>query len=73
MRLDPIGYGEEERAIGAIVVKSTPGGILTLDIGPADGAPLIRVELTTSESAQLSRMLQRVVSTGEETVIFAED
>ncbi len=58
------------RSIGAAVVRSLPGGI-TLDLGPADGAPQFRLSLTQPEAMQLSRALQLVASgkTNEEVII----
>ena len=73
MRLDPVGYDEEERVIGAIVVRATSEGRLTIDLGPADGAPLVQIELTNAEARNVANALHHAQETGEESVIIADN
>ncbi len=64
--------GEVKRDIGAVVARSTTGGV-TLELGPADGPPHLRLVLTGSEATRLCATLQAIANgRGEEVMIVDE-
>lgn len=65
--------GEHGREIGAIVARTRAAGGVELDIGPADGSPLLRFTLTSSEAARLMATVQAVINGRREEIMLAED
>ncbi len=65
--------GEAGRAIGAAVVRANPAGGLALEIGPADGLPLIRFQLSATEAARLAAALQTVSNGRGEEIVMGDD
>ena len=59
------------RPIGAIVVGRY-GDDVTLDSGPADGAPIVRMRLTRAQALQLSANLRAVAHGRDEEVLLNE-
>ena len=50
--------GEEaSRIVGAVVVKSMPNGEIQVDLGPADGAPNLRLVMSQDEAFELGSAL----------------
>ena len=79
MRLEllaPLGpepaEGEVKRGVGAVVARATPAGGLALEVGPADGAPLLRLVMSTSEASRLGATLQAVVNGRDEEIMITE-
>ena len=75
MRLELLGGRGDDaaREVGAAVVRSNPGGGMVLELGPADGPPQIRLNLSTEEATRLTGALHAVASgRGEEIVIVDE-
>jgi hypothetical protein len=60
---------ELPRSVGAAVVRATEGGVV-LDLGPADGAPQVRISLTEDEATRLSRALQAVANGKDEEILI---
>lgn len=65
--------GEGGRAIGAAVVRATPAGGLALEVGPADGPPLVRFHLSPAEASRLAAALQAVSSNRGEEIVMSDD
>jgi hypothetical protein len=72
VRLEFIDGDASVRPIGAAVVKPDGTG-LAIELGPADGAPLVRLHLTASEVAQLGAALKTVIKDREEAILLVED
>lgn len=65
--------GEAGRAIGAAVVRANPAGGLALEVGPADGPPLVRFQFSAGEAARLAAVLQSVVNGRGEEIVMGDD
>ncbi len=63
---------DESWAIGAIVVTKDAGEI-AIDVGPADGPPMLRMRLSRSQALQLSANLRAVANGRDEEVLLAEE
>lgn len=73
MRLDILD-SDETRVVGAIVVaKTRDNSDITIDAGPADGLPLVRLTLTRTQALQLSANLRAVANGGDEEVLLGEE
>jgi hypothetical protein len=59
------------RPIGAIVVGRV-GDDVTIDAGPADGAPMVRLRLSRAQALQLSSNLRAVANGRDEEVLLNE-
>ena len=57
--------------IGAAVLRHTPGGSISLELGPADGPARVRLTLNPEEAHRLAAGLRRVMDNGGETVVMA--
>ena len=66
------GSGEVRRDIGAAVVRGNPSGGVVLELGPADGAPQLRLHLTVAEASRLSAVLHTVATNGGEGVLLVD-
>lgn len=78
MRMDVLNTlsaddGEAGRAIGAAVVRANPAGGLALEIGPADGLPLVRFQLSAAEATRLTAALQAVSNGRGEEIVMSDD
>lgn len=71
MRLELMDQEENQRNIGAIVVTKD-GADVSIDAGPADGLPLIRLKLSRAEALQLSANLRAVANGRDEEVLLGE-
>jgi hypothetical protein len=72
MRLDLFDGEESSRVIGAAVVRPSSAGEVLLDIGPADGAPIVRLGLNHSEAVQLGKAMLQAANDGQETVLIVD-
>ncbi len=78
MRMDVLAAlgaddGDGGREIGALVARSTPTGGLSLDIGPADGPPLVRFAFTLAEATRLLAAVEAVINGRDEEILMADD
>lgn len=80
MRLDVLvalgpeaGDAKVKREIGAVVARAAPGGGLTVEIGPADGAPLLRIGLSKPEAQRLCNTLEAIIKGRDEEIMITED
>lgn len=64
---------EVKRDVGAVVARGTPGikGVV-LELGPADGAPLMRLVLSASDATRLAAMLHRMATDGGEEILIPD-
>jgi hypothetical protein len=62
---------DSQRAIGAIVVTQE-GGEISIDAGPADGLPLVRLKISRQEALKLSANLRAVANGRNEEVLLDE-
>jgi hypothetical protein len=72
MRLEFIDDDPIVRPIGAAVVRPDTTGVV-VELGPADGPPLARLQLTKDEVTQLGNALKAVVNGRSEAIILVED
>jgi hypothetical protein len=80
MRLDvlvPLGpestEAEDKREIGAVVARASPAGGLTVEFGPADGAPILRLGLSKAETQRLCITLEAIINGRDEEIMITED
>jgi hypothetical protein len=73
MRLETVDGEETSRIIGAVVVRSNAGGDVIVDIGPADGPPLVRVRMDNDEAQEFSTAIKGVADGGDEAVLLVDD
>jgi hypothetical protein len=71
MRLELMDQEDNPRTIGAIVVTKD-GSDVSIDAGPADGLPLIRLKLSRAEALQLSANLRAVANGRDEEVLLGD-
>lgn len=64
--------GEVKRDVRAVVVRAASGGVV-LELGPADGAPHLRLVLTMAEGQRLSATLQAIANGGQEEILITND
>ena len=70
MKLELIDGEETVRLIGAVVVKSLVNGEIQVDLGPADGAPNVRIVMSRDEAFELGSALHGLDG---ERVILVDD
>lgn len=70
MKLEMLDGDESIRVIGAVVVKSISSGEIHVDLGPADGAPHVRLAMSRDEAFELGSALHGVEG---ERVILVDD
>jgi hypothetical protein len=63
--------GEVKQDIGAVVARATPGGIV-LELGPADGAPHLRLVLSATEALRLAATIHGIANGGGEEILIAD-
>jgi hypothetical protein len=73
MRLVPFGEDQPAQSMGAAVVRAAPDGGVIVEFGPADGAPIIVLEMTRTEALQMSDMIRAVANGGSEGIILAAE
>ncbi|CAN5643170.1 hypothetical protein BH23CHL5_BH23CHL5_11110 [soil metagenome] len=73
MLLDPMDGGEVSRVIGAVVIRSLKTGEVLIDLGPADGPPLVRLRLDRSQAIDFATGVNNVAETGGEKVLLMDD
>jgi len=70
VRLELFDGEETARVIGAVVVKSLVDGEIQVDLGPADGAPTVRIVMSRDEAFELGSALHGI---DDERVILVDD
>ena len=70
MKLELFDGEETSRVIGAVVVKAHVTGEIQIDLGPADGAPTIRIVMSRDEAFELGSALHSIDG---ERVILVDD
>lgn len=70
MKIEMLDGEETVRLIGAVVVKAGPNGDIRVDLGPADGAPNIRIVMSRDEAFELGSALHGLDG---ERVILVDD
>jgi hypothetical protein len=71
MRIEVQDQAEIQRTIGAIVVTQD-GGDISIDAGPADGLPIVRLKISRQEALKLSASLRAVANGRDEEVLLDE-
>lgn len=66
----PAEDGEGGREVGALVVRRHPAGGVTMELGGADGPPLVRFHLASAEATRLCSALESVVNGGDEELLI---
>lgn len=65
--------GEVKRDVGAVVARGAPAGQgVVLELGPADGAPLLRLVLSGSEATRLAATMHRMAMDGGEEILIPD-
>jgi hypothetical protein len=72
MRLELLDHEDSQRTIGAIVVTKDGTETVSIDAGPADGLPLVRIKLSRAQALQLSANLRAVANGRDEEVLLAD-
>ena len=73
MRLEQRDGEETVRPVGAAVVRAVGGSDVVLELGPADGPPLMRLRMSHTEAMRLATAVQAVAHSGGESVLIVED
>lgn len=63
---------EVRREIGAVVARTSPSGGLTIEFGPADGAPLLRLGLSKAEASRLRGALDAIITGRTEEIVITD-
>jgi hypothetical protein len=62
--------GEGGREIGGMVARAHPAGGVTIEIGAADGPPIVRFHFSVQEAHRLGAALQSVANGGGEEILL---
>jgi hypothetical protein len=73
MRLEQRDGEETNRPVGAAVVRTVGGGDVVLELGPADGPPMMRLKMSATEAMRLAAAVQAVAHGGGESILIVED
>ncbi|MEA2525673.1 MAG: hypothetical protein QOF01_1971 [Thermomicrobiales bacterium] len=73
MRLERLGGEEAGREVGAAVVRAVGAREIVLELGPADGPPLVRLTMSHTEAMRLTSAAQTVVQSGGESILIVDD
>ncbi len=73
MRLEFNDGEETTRVVGAVVIRSTTTGDVTVDFGPADGPPLVQIHMDADQARQLAISIRNAIDNGGETVLIVDD
>ncbi len=78
MRMDVLtalsaGDGDGGREVGALVARATPTGGVAVEVGPADGPPLVRFAFTVAEATRLLAAVEAVINGRDEEILMADD
>lgn len=65
--------GEHGREVGAVVARATPTGGVALEIGPADGPPVVRFGFTSAEATRICTALEAVINGRDEEIVMTDD
>ena len=69
----PADDGEGGREIGALVARPHPAGGVTVEVGAADGPPVVRFQFSSAEVTRLCQALQQAVNGGGESILLNDD
>ncbi len=72
VRQEPVN-GEVVWDVGAAVARTSPGGGVMLELGPADGPPHLRLSLSSAEALRLASTVQGVAANGGEEILIVDD
>ena len=64
--------GELRREIGALVARSTPQGGVAVELGPADGAPMLRLVVSATEANRLMATIQAILNGRDEEIMLTD-
>ena len=75
MRMDvlvnlPAEDGEGGREVAALVVRPHPAGGVTMELGGADGPPMVRFHLPSAEAARMCAAVEAVLAGGGEAILI---
>jgi hypothetical protein len=73
MHLQRLDGDDSGRPVGAAVVRSLASGDIVLELGAADGPPVVRLTLSRSEAMRLIGATQDVLQSGGEEILMADD
>lgn len=73
MKIERFDGEENVRPVGAAVVRAVANGMITLDLGPADGPTLFRVRMSLGEATRLTTSIRDVIANGRESVLILDD
>jgi hypothetical protein len=73
MRLQRLDGDESSRPVGAAVVRGLASGEIVLELGAADGPPVVRLSLSHSEAMRLIGATQSVLQSGGEEILITDD
>lgn len=73
MRMELLDREDNLRTIGAIVITKDGTENISIDAGPADGPPLVRIKISRAQALQLSANLRAVANGRDEEVLLAEE
>ncbi|MGI9253141.1 MAG: hypothetical protein ACR2J8_05305 [Thermomicrobiales bacterium] len=62
--------GDGGRELGAIVVRAHPVGGAMIEVGAADGPPVVRFQFSAAEAQRIGAALQQVAGGGGESVLL---
>lgn len=72
MRTEGMDGEESGKVVGAIVIHAV-GAEVVVDLGPADGAPFLRLCLSKNEAHRLSANLRAVANGRDEEILLADE
>ena len=70
MKIESFDGAETTRIIGAVVLRLLRNGTIQVDLGPADGAPLVRLHMSQDEAFELGSALHGL--DGERVILVEE-
>ncbi len=70
--LNEVSDPDVKREIGAVVARATPTGGVEVEFGPADGAALLRMVLSTAEATRLCATFQAIINGRDEEIVITE-
>lgn len=65
--------GNGGREVGAVVARAQPAGGIALEVGPADGPPVVRFSLSTAEATRFCATVQAVINGRDEEIMMMDD
>lgn len=65
--------GDGGREVGAFVARSTPAGKVALEVGPADGPPVVRFTFSVPDATRLCAALEAIINGRDEEIVMVDD